>query len=203
MAGPPRPTRAGHRPGAASNPHHGTELAPALQWFGTGRVGRAGPAGAPGGYTPAQVSAVIAVSLTNPRELGLPFASWTLDRLQAYLHEVQGIPMKRTRLDELVLGEGWRWRQQETWFGERVDPACAEKRGSSRRSIPRRRRAVSSSAWMRWAPRAPSASRGGSWCRSRPQPPQCRRAPATARGHRRGAMRGGAATRGAVTQEID
>jgi transposase len=98
--------------------------------------------GRPPPYTPEQVSAVIATSVTNPRELGLPFASWTLDRLAAYLHEVKGLPMKRTRIDELLLREGLRWRAQETWVGERVDPAFAEKRGPSRRSIPRRPRAV-------------------------------------------------------------
>ena len=99
--------------------------------------------GRPARYTPAQVSEVIASSLTNPRELGLPFASWTLDRLQAYLQEVKGIAMKRTRIDELLLAEGLRWRQQETWFGERVDPAFAEKRGSSRRFTRRRPQGVS------------------------------------------------------------
>jgi transposase len=98
--------------------------------------------GRPPVYTPEQVSEVIATSLTNPQELGLPFASWTLDRLAAYLCEVRGLPMKRTRMDELLLREGLRWRTQETWFGERVDPAFAEQRGSSRRSIPLRRRAV-------------------------------------------------------------
>src|SRR5262247_1044249 len=81
--------------------------------------------GRPPIYTPAQVSEVIATSLTNPQELGLPFARWTLDRLAAYLHEVKGLPMQRTRLDELLLAEGLRWRTQETWFGERVDPAFA------------------------------------------------------------------------------
>jgi hypothetical protein len=35
--------------------------------------------------------------------------------------------MKRTRIDELLLAEGLRWRSQETWFGERVDPQFAEK----------------------------------------------------------------------------
>ena len=99
--------------------------------------------GRPPVYTQEQVSEVIATSLTNPQELGLPFASWTLGRLAAYLCEVRGLPMKRTRIDELLLREGLRWRTQETWFGERVDPAFAEKRGSSRRSIPLRRRAVS------------------------------------------------------------
>lgn len=117
-----------------------------LQRFnGSGLAGLAEKSrpGRPARYTPEQVSEVIAVSLANPRELGLPFASWTLDRLQAYLNEVKGIPMKRTRIDELLLAEGLRWRQQETWFGERVDPAFAEKRGSSRHSIPSHPRGVS------------------------------------------------------------
>jgi transposase len=99
--------------------------------------------GRPPQYTPDQVSLVIATSLTDPRELGLPFAGWTLDRLAAYLQEVQGIPIKRSRIDELLLREGLHWRTQETWFGERVDPAFAAKRGSSRHSIPHHRRAVS------------------------------------------------------------
>jgi transposase len=99
--------------------------------------------GRPATYTSEQVSEVIATSLTKPQELSLPFASWTLDRLATYLQEVKGISIKRSRIDELLLAEGLRWRTQETWFGERVDPAFAKKRGSSRRSIPRRRRAVS------------------------------------------------------------
>jgi transposase len=99
--------------------------------------------GRPATYTPAQVSEVIATSLTKPQDLGLPFASWTLDRLAAYLREVKGIPIKRSRIDELLLREGLRWRTQETWFGERVDPTFAEKRGSSRRSIRRPRRVAS------------------------------------------------------------
>jgi transposase len=98
--------------------------------------------GRPATYTPEQVSEVIATCVTKPQAVGLPFASWTLDRLAAYLQEVKGIPIKRSRIDELLLREGLRWRSQETWFGERVDPAFAEKRGSSRRSTPRHRRAV-------------------------------------------------------------
>jgi transposase len=91
-------------------------------------------AGRPATYTPEQVGAVIETALTSPETLGLPFASWTLDRLAAYLAEQRGIPMKRTRIDEILVGEGLRWRTQETWFGERVDPAFAEKRGPSSRS---------------------------------------------------------------------
>lgn len=72
---------------------------------------------------------VVATALTAPRALGLPFASWTLDRLAAYLAERGGIAMQRSRLDELPIAEGLRWRKQEAWFSERVDPTFARKRG--------------------------------------------------------------------------
>jgi transposase len=98
--------------------------------------------GRPATYSADEVAAVIAAALTSPRGLGLPFASWTLDRLAAYLLEHKGIAMRRSRIDEILLAEGLRWRRHETWFGERVDPAFAEKRAASRRSTPRRRRAA-------------------------------------------------------------
>ena len=112
-------------------------------------------AGRPPTYTPEQVGEVLAAALTNPTEIGLPFGAWTLDRLAAYLSEEKGIPIKRSRIDDLLIAEGLRWRQQESWFGERagvehppdadgagrraeppVDPAFAQKRGSSRPSTP-------------------------------------------------------------------
>jgi transposase len=98
--------------------------------------------GRPATYSADEVAAVIAAALTSPGRLGLPFASWTLDRLAAYLLEHKGIAMRRSRIDEMLLAEGLRWRRQETWFGERVDPEFAEKRGASRRSTPRRLRAA-------------------------------------------------------------
>jgi transposase len=85
--------------------------------------------GRPRTYPGEQVGAIVATALTKPKTLGLPFASWTLDRLVAYLAEHKGIAMKRSRLDELLLSEGLRWRKHETWFGERVDPDFALKRG--------------------------------------------------------------------------
>ena len=91
-------------------------------------------------YEPEAVSEIIAAALTPPQDLGLPFASWTLDRLAAYLQEVKGIGMRRSRIDELLLTEGLRWRKQETWFGERVDPDFAAKRGRSPRSTASRQR---------------------------------------------------------------
>lgn len=107
--------------------------------------------GAPPTYGPDVVSEVIATSLTDPQTLGLPFGCWTMDRLAAYLNEEKGISIKRSRISDLLVKEGLRWRTQETWFGvanivserailegkerkRKLDPDFAQKRGSSRRS---------------------------------------------------------------------
>jgi transposase len=85
--------------------------------------------GRPPTYTREQLGEIVATALTNPHTLGLPFQSWTLDRLAAYVAEQRGIAMKRSRLNEVLLTQGLRWRKEETWFGERVDPEFAAKRG--------------------------------------------------------------------------
>ena len=85
--------------------------------------------GAPRTYDEAAVSLIVATALTDPQTLGLPFSTWTLDRLAAYLHEAKGVLMKRSRISDVLVAEGLRWRKQEAWFGERVDPQFAEKRG--------------------------------------------------------------------------
>ena len=100
-------------------------------------------AGRPPTYAPEEVGEVVAASLTKPDDLGLPFGSWTLDRLAAYLAEERGIPIKRSRIGEVLQAEGLRWRTEETWFGERPDPAFAEKRGRSSPSTKRRPGAAS------------------------------------------------------------
>ena len=76
--------------------------------------------GRPVTYGPEVVGEVLATALTKPDTLGLPVACWTLDRLEAYLNEEQGMAIKRSRIDELLVDEGLRWRTQETWFGERA-----------------------------------------------------------------------------------
>ena len=98
--------------------------------------------GRPPTYSAEQRSAVITAALTRPADLGLPFACWTLDRLVAYLGE-QGIAMRRSRISEILIREGLRWRREETWFGERVDPDFARKRGRSSSSTPRHQPAAS------------------------------------------------------------
>jgi transposase len=98
--------------------------------------------GRPPTYSAEQRSAVIDTALTRPADLGLPFASWTLDRLVAYLSE-QGIAMRRSRISEIFIREGLKWRHEESWFGARVDPDFARKRGRSSSSTRPHRPAVS------------------------------------------------------------
>src|SRR5438094_2398438 len=51
---------------------------------GPGGLADAPRSGRPATYSPEQVGEVLAAALTDPQALGLPFASWTLDRLEAY-----------------------------------------------------------------------------------------------------------------------
>jgi transposase len=77
---------------------------------------------------------VIARARTRPSALGLCYGSWTVERLATDLHEQHGVQMKKTRIVEILREEGWRWRQQETWVGERLDPEFASKRGQLKRA---------------------------------------------------------------------
>ena len=116
--------------------------------------------GRPPTYSAEQRSAVINAALTRPADLGLPFASWTLDRLVAYLSE-RGVAMRRSRISEIFIQEGLKWRHDETWFGARVDPEFARKRGRSSSSTRRHRPAASSSASTRWGRKPARATRAG------------------------------------------
>ena len=71
-----------------------------------GRTGGRRRCGRPATYTPEEVGEVVAARLTDPQTLGLPFASWTLDRLAAYLNEEKGIAIKRSRIGEILQAEG-------------------------------------------------------------------------------------------------
>jgi transposase len=120
--------------------------------------------GRPSTYTAEQVGQVLATAATGPTRLGLPFDCWTLDRLTAYLHERPPeaggpLPISRSQLDRVLSGEGLRWRKEETWFGERVDPAFAEKRGPLSSSEPIRQPAAWWSTSTRWGRPAPRATR--------------------------------------------
>ena len=90
--------------------------------------------GRPVTYTPEEVSSIIQTALSNPLALGEDYATWTLDRLVDHLHRVKGIRMQRSRISEIFIAEGLSWRHEETWFGDRVDPDFAKKRGPSKPS---------------------------------------------------------------------
>jgi transposase len=116
--------------------------------------------GRPVTHAPEVVAEVLATSLTPPQRLGQPFGCWSIRRLETYLNEERGIPIKRNRIDELLLAEGLRWRTQESWFGERaqadfadptqtpaatpprLDPEFAVKRGRSSGFTRARRKGV-------------------------------------------------------------
>jgi len=100
--------------------------------------------GRPPTYSAEEVSVVVATARTKPDELALPFGHWTLDRLEVYLNEEKGIAITRSRINEILLAEGLRWRKDEHWFGERVDPDFAKQRGRSPRSTQPRPRGVPS-----------------------------------------------------------
>src|SRR6266487_4856210 len=87
--------------------------------------------GAPSRYTAENKARVLEAALTRPKDLNLGFTCWTFERLAAYVKEQLGMQMKKTRIFEILQEEGLRWRKQETWFGERLDPEFAQKRGPS------------------------------------------------------------------------
>jgi transposase len=68
--------------------------------------------GRPATCSAGEVAVVVAAAPTSPRRPGLPFASWTLDRLAACPREHKGIAMRRSRIDEILLKEGLRRRRQ-------------------------------------------------------------------------------------------
>lgn len=99
--------------------------------------------GRPATYTQEQVGLVVATALTDPQTLGQSFACWTFARLAIYLQETQGLAMSRSRIHEVLQREGLRWRTHETWFGQRVDPEFAVKRGPLSGSTPPPQQAAS------------------------------------------------------------
>src|SRR5258707_5331281 len=99
--------------------------------------------GRPATYTREQVGLVVATALTDPQELGQAFACWTFERLAVYMQETHGLAMSRSRIHEVLQREGLRWRTHETWFGRRIDPDFAAKRGRLSASTASLQRAAS------------------------------------------------------------
>jgi transposase len=85
--------------------------------------------GRPNLYSEEQRGQLIVTAKTHPKELQLPFGSWTLDRLVDYSHKHLQIPISRAQLARLLEAEGLKWYQEKSYFTARPDPQFAEKRG--------------------------------------------------------------------------
>lgn len=116
--------------------HTASRLIIRFNQFGLAGLEEGPRTGRPKVYAPNGIGVVIQTALTNPRDLNLAFASWTLDRLVTYLNEEKQIMIKRGRISQIFRHEGLRWRKQEGWFGEKVDPDFSEKRGALKPSTP-------------------------------------------------------------------
>jgi transposase len=90
--------------------------------------------GAPRRLTPEQIATVVLMAMTPPDQLGLPFGSWTQERLSIYLLEHEGIHISAPWVGEMLHREGMRWVQDEKWFSQKVDPEFLKKRGLSSKS---------------------------------------------------------------------
>jgi transposase len=88
-------------------------------------------AGRPPVHSPEVRSKVIDLALQKPTSLGLPFALWTLERLQRELQQREGIYLSDSTIWEWVNAEGLVWKRQQSWFheAEKHDPEFVEKRG--------------------------------------------------------------------------
>lgn len=50
----------------------------------------------------------ISASLTHPRQQSLSLGRWSARRFETYSNEQPSIPIKRSRIDELLVAEGLR-----------------------------------------------------------------------------------------------
>jgi transposase len=88
-------------------------------------------AGRPRTHPEAVRSALISLAVQKPASLGLPFALWTLERLQTAFHERHGVHLSDSTIWMWLADEGLHWKRQQSWFRDAPhhDPAFVEKRG--------------------------------------------------------------------------
>ena len=89
--------------------------------------------GRPPVHGPEIKSRLIDLALQKPASLGLPFALWTLERLQIAFRERTGTHLSDSTIWTWLRDEGLEWKRQQSWFHEakRHDPEFVEKRGPS------------------------------------------------------------------------
>lgn len=76
-------------------------------------------------------SALIDLAVQKPAALGLPFALWTLERLQTTFQERHGVHLSDSTIWTWWADEGLPWKRQQSWLHDAAkhDPAFVEKRG--------------------------------------------------------------------------
>lgn len=111
-----------------------------------------GRSGHPRTYNEEARALVVQTALTSPREFGLPFGEWTLERLAAYLEVKKNLPMSPARIGVVLREEGLRWKEQEKWLSSKavIDPTFVEKRGPLSGHTRIRPRTPSLFALTRW-----------------------------------------------------
>jgi transposase len=85
--------------------------------------------GRPETYDATQHGQIVLTAKTNPKQLGMSFGHWTLDRLVEYVNERLEIAISRSQLADVLKQEGLKWYQEKTYFSESPDPQFVEKRG--------------------------------------------------------------------------
>jgi transposase len=73
------------------------------------------------------VLGVIECATTPPRALGLPFPTWTLNKLRRYLATTQQLHLSREGLRQLLVRHGISWKKARSWQHS-PDPLFEEKR---------------------------------------------------------------------------
>ncbi|MCC6446699.1 MAG: helix-turn-helix domain containing protein [Armatimonadetes bacterium] len=89
--------------------------------------------GRPETHSPQTRSALIALALQKPASLNLPFALWTLERLQTRFQEQTGVHLSDSTIWTWLAAEGLEWKRQQSGFRDpdQQGPEFAEKRGPS------------------------------------------------------------------------
>lgn len=100
--------------------------------------------GRPPTHPPEVRSALVSLATQKRRSLGLPFALWTLERLQREFKARGGVHLSDSTIWTWLRDEGLHWKRQQTWFhdAEKHDPEFAEKRGASSGRTPHHRSLV-------------------------------------------------------------
>jgi len=73
------------------------------------------------------VLGVLECATTRPSELGLPFPTWTLNKLRRYLAQQQQISLSPEGLRQLLARHGLSWKKARSWQ-QSTDPQFREKR---------------------------------------------------------------------------